>query len=103
MAQPNNPDQNINEQEQRVLRDYFRPVVNDNYSKIHRQPINANNFKLKPALINMVQQNQYRGLPHDDPNVHLATNTMNMNGVTEDVIRMRLFPFSLGDKAKGWL
>ena len=97
-----------NNQEQRALRDYFRPVVNDHYSGIQRQSINANNFELKPALINMVHQNRYGGLPHKDPNVHLATfleiaNIVKMNGVTEDVIRMRLFPFSLRDKAKGWL
>ena len=54
----------------------------------------------------MVQQNQYGGLPHKDPNVHLETfleiaDTVKMNGVTEDVIRMRLFPFSLRDKARG--
>ena len=34
MAQLNNPDHNRNEQEQRALRDYFRPIVNDNYSGI---------------------------------------------------------------------
>ena len=34
MAQENNPDQNRNDQEQQALRDYFRPVVNDNYSGI---------------------------------------------------------------------
>ena len=34
MAAQNNPNQNRNEQEQRALRDYFRPVVNDNYSGI---------------------------------------------------------------------
>ena len=55
MAEQNNSNQNRNEKEQRGLRDYFRPVVNDNYSGIHCQPINANNFELKPTLINMVQ------------------------------------------------
>ena len=44
-------------QEQRALRDYFRLVVNYNYSGIRRQTINTNNFELKSALINMVQQN----------------------------------------------
>ena len=73
MAQQNNQDPNGNNQEQRALKDYFRPVVNDNYSRIRRQPINANNFELKLALINMLQQNQYSGLPHEDLNVHLAT------------------------------
>ena len=56
----------------------------------------------------MVQQNQYRGLAHKDPNVHLATfleicDTIKMNRVIEDVIWMRLFPFSFRDKARGWL
>ena len=87
-------------QEQWALRDYFRPVITDNYLGIKRQSINANNFEPKPALINLVQQNQYGGLAHEDPNVHLATileitDTIKMNGVTKDVIRMRLFPFLL--------
>ena len=47
-------------------------------------------------------------MPHEDPNVHLMTfleidDTVKMNGVTEDVIRMCLFRFSLRDKARGWL
>ena len=56
----------------------------------------------------MVQQNQYGGLAHEDPNVHLAIfleicDTIKMNGVREDVIRMRLFPFSLRDKVRARL
>ena len=40
--------------------------------------------------------------------MHLETflgiaDTVKMNGVTEDVIKIQLFPFSLKDKAKGWL
>jgi len=101
-------DQENNNNQRRALRDYFKPVVNDNYSGIQRRAINANNFELKPALINMVQQNQYGGLSHEDPNVHLGTfleicDTVKMNGVSEDAIRLRLFPFSLRDRARGWL
>ena len=108
MAEGGNQNQGGENQEQRILRDYFRPVVADNYSGIRCQTINANNFELKLALINMVQQNQYTRLAHEDPNVHLATfleiaDTVKMNSVTEDVIKMRLFPFSLRDKARGWL
>ncbi|XP_073026757.1 uncharacterized protein [Primulina eburnea] len=40
------------------IRDHFKPVINRHYSGIARGTINANNFELKPALINMVQQNQ---------------------------------------------
>ena len=88
-------------QEQGSLRDYSGPVNNDNYSKIRCQTINANNFELKTALI---QQNPYGGLAHKEPNVHLAIfleicDRVKMNEVTEDIIWMRLFPFSLRDKA----
>ena len=92
----------------RTLKDYVQPVVNENNLGIRRQTINANNFELKPVLISMVQQAQFSGLPLDDPNIHLAMfleiyDIVKMNGVTEDTIRLRLFPFSLRDKARGWL
>ena len=54
----------------RTLKDYVRPIVNDNYSGVRRQTINANNFELKPALISMVQQAQFSKSPLDDPNIH---------------------------------
>ncbi|XP_050253233.1 uncharacterized protein LOC126699443 [Quercus robur] len=92
----------------RTLKDYVRPIVNDNYSGVRCQTINANNFELKSALINMVQQAQFSGSPLDDPNIHLEMfleicEIVMMNGVTEETIRLRLFPFSLRDKARGWL
>ena len=71
----------------RTLKDYVRPIVNDNYSSVRCQTINANNFELKPALIGMVQQAQFSRSPLDDPNIHLAMfleicNTVKMKGVT---------------------
>ncbi|XP_075478784.1 uncharacterized protein LOC142519632 [Primulina tabacum] len=55
------------------IRDQFRPVINAHYSGIVRGTINANNFELKPALINMVQQNQFAGTATADPHVYLRT------------------------------
>ena len=54
IAKEGNQNQGGENQEQRALRDYFRPVVVDNYSGIRHQEINANNFELKSAIINMV-------------------------------------------------
>ena len=54
MDEEGNHNQDGENQAQQALRDYFSPVVADNYLGIHRQAINANNFELKPALINMV-------------------------------------------------
>ena len=56
----------------------------------------------------MVQQSQFGGLPMEDPNLHLfvfleVCDTLKTNGASTDVIRLRLFPFSLRDKARAWL
>ena len=38
-----------------TLGDCWRPMMNEEYSGIRHQLIDANNFELKPALISMVQ------------------------------------------------
>ncbi|WRX23330.1 Retrotransposon gag domain - like 10 [Theobroma cacao] len=51
---------------------------------------------------------RFAGLPNDDPNAHIVNflkicDTYKVIGVTDDAIRLRLFPFSLKDKAKSLL
>ena len=100
---------NMADQKKKVLRDYAMPSVNGATSSIRRPAIQANNFEIKLAIIQMIQQTvQFEGLSQDDPNVHIANfleicDTFKHNGVTNDAIRLRLFPFSLRDKAKVWL
>ena len=68
-----------------------------------RQPvIEANNFELKLDLITMVQQHQYTRHPSEDSNEHMGrflrmANTVKLNGVRPEVIKLQLFPFSLRD------
>ena len=55
----------------------------------------------------MVQQNQFFGHPSEDPNEHLGrflrmANTVKMNSVNLDVIKLQLFPFSLRDIVASW-
>ena len=70
-----------------------------------RQPtIEANKFELKPSLITMVRQHQFTGHPRENPNEHLGsfmrmTNTVKLNGVRPEEIKLQLFPFSLRDMA----
>ena len=92
----------------RALQDYTMPNPGNNLSSIVRPTVDANNFEIKPIIIQMVSQFQFGGLPSEDPNAHLAQfleiyDTFKMNEVGPDAIKLRLFPFSLRDKAKLWL
>ena len=42
-------------QERDTMEDFWRPVVQDEYSTVRQPAIDANNFELKLALITMVQ------------------------------------------------
>lgn len=91
-----------------TLGDYTLPNTDGCGSSIVRPTIQANNFRIKPALLQLVSQEQFGGSALDDPNIHLThflqlCSTIKHNGVSEDAIRLILFPFSLRDKAKQWL
>jgi hypothetical protein len=72
-----------------------RPAIN----------VGDNGFELKPALINMVQANQFCRKAHKDASAHLQhfleiCSTFTIKGLTRDVILLRLLPFSLLGKVK---
>ena len=74
---------------------------------IQRPPIQANNFELKTITLQVLQNIQFHKLPSENLNTHLTNfievcNTVKYNGVTEEALRLRLFPLSLGDRAKHW-
>ena len=55
----------------------------------------------------MVQQHQVIGHPSEDPNEHMGrfmrmANTVKLNGVRPEVIKLQLFAFSLRDVAATW-
>ena len=89
------------------MEEFLRPIIQEDYFAVRQPPIEANNFELKPALITMVQQHPFTGHPSEDPNEHLGrfmrmANTMKLNGVRPDVIKLQLFPFSLRDLVATW-
>ena len=90
-----------------TMEEFWRPIIQEEYSVVRQPPIEANNFELKPTLITMVQQHQFTGHPSEDPNEYLGRfmrmeNTVKLNGVRPDVIKLQLFPFSLRDVATTW-
>ncbi|XP_042055746.1 uncharacterized protein LOC121800233 [Salvia splendens] len=82
------------------------------HRRVANPPVNnagiaANNFELKPGLINRAEAHAFGGTGSEDANKHLTkfiqiSNTVKANGVTDDQVRLRLFPFSLKDDAKEW-
>ena len=77
-------------------------------SATQRLLILANNFKLKTITLQMLQNIQFHGLPSENPNTHLTNfievcDMIKYNRITEEALRLRLFPLSLSDKAKHWL
>jgi len=61
--------------------------------------VEAYNFELKLALISMVQQAQFGVGPMEDSNLHPLVfsdvcDTLKLNGVLTDAIRLQLFCFS---------
>ena len=94
-------------QRQMTMEDFWRPVIQDEYSIVKQPAIEADNFELKPTLITMVQQHQFTVHPSEDPNEHMGrfmrmANSLKLNGVKPEVIKLQLFPFSLRDVAVTW-
>ena len=56
----------------------------------------------------MLQNIMFHGLLSENLNMHLTNfievcDTIKYNGVTEEALKLRLFPLSLGDRANHWL
>ncbi|GJX57730.1 reverse transcriptase domain-containing protein [Tanacetum coccineum] len=74
----------------------------------HRTMETATNFGLKNDMIQQVQNScQFHGLPGDDANKHLdkflhVTQSIKVNGVTDDALHLYLFPHSLTHHATAW-
>ncbi|CAM8900134.1 unnamed protein product [Rhodiola kirilowii] len=93
---------------QRTLGDYTALRVSGFQSAIAPPGVDNNNWYIKTVLIQMVWNNQFLGRMNEDPHQHLKQfvqmcNTVKTNGVPPESYYLRLFPFSLSDKARRWL
>ena len=71
---------------QRTMRDFMSPNVQGDQTPIVRPTVAANNFEIKPAIIQMIQNSPFNGLLHEDPFGHMSRfleycSTFKMDGV----------------------
>ncbi|GJZ65788.1 reverse transcriptase domain-containing protein [Tanacetum coccineum] len=68
----------------------------------------ANQFELKIGLLNLVTAIAFHGFENDDPHSHIRrftkiTQTVKLNNVPSDIVKLLLFLFSLEGAARKWL
>nr|GEX79459.1 reverse transcriptase domain-containing protein [Tanacetum cinerariifolium] len=92
----------------RTMEELCQPSLNGQGGPIASMSIQAMKFGLNNDMIQQVQNScQFHGLPGDDANKHLdkflhVTQSIKVNGVTEDALRLYLFPHSLTHHATAW-
>ncbi|GJY93575.1 reverse transcriptase domain-containing protein [Tanacetum coccineum] len=69
--------------------------------------INADHFKIKTNLLQLVQANPFRGFERENPHTHInnfkrITSTLKFRNVPNDVIKLMMFPYSLEGAARVW-
>jgi hypothetical protein len=89
----------------RTLRDHMNPTRTSAPSCIVFPP-DASHFNFKPDIIQLLLS--FHGLDLENPYLYLREfeevyNTYNDLNCSMNTIRLKLFPFSLKDKAKTWL
>nr|GEU85548.1 reverse transcriptase domain-containing protein [Tanacetum cinerariifolium] len=94
--------------ELQTMEELCQPSLNGRGSPIAPIAIQATNFGLKTDMIQQVQNSyQFHGLRGDDANKHLdkflhVTKSIKVNEVTDDALRLYLFPHSLTYHATAW-
>nr|GFB38775.1 reverse transcriptase domain-containing protein [Tanacetum cinerariifolium] len=92
----------------RTMEELCQPSLNGRGGPVAPTDIQATNFGLNNDMIQQVQNScQFHGFPGDDANKHLdkflhVTQSIKVNGVTDDALRLYLFPHSLTHHATAW-
>nr|GEV08303.1 reverse transcriptase domain-containing protein [Tanacetum cinerariifolium] len=97
-----------NGQAPRTMEELCQPSLNGRGGPIAPIPIQATDFGLRHHMRQQVQNTcQFHGLPGDEANRHIdkfleITQHMKQNGVSDDVLSLSLFPYSLTHHAIAW-
>ena len=91
----------------RPLRDFTAPDP-ETIQLGYQRPNICQPYQIPPGWMAIVQQNQFHGHAHEDAVQHLLTfgelcQTLNIDAISEENIKLMTFTFSLADKAKSWI
>ncbi|GKA66781.1 reverse transcriptase domain-containing protein [Tanacetum coccineum] len=89
------------------MEELLQAPMKENGEAIVIPEILAENFKIKTNLLQLVQANKFHGFERDNPHTHIANFkrmivTLKYRDVTNDVIKLMLFPYSLERAARIW-
>ncbi|CAN6570912.1 unnamed protein product [Malus baccata var. baccata] len=95
----------VNQDELRALEDFAQPIIPNSPSCILLST-EARNYDLKSSHFHMLPS--FYGIPNEDPLAHVkefynVVSGLPLQGVSEANLRMRVFPYTLKDRAKSWL
>ena len=70
--------------------------------------INDESYEVSPTLLNLITREQFGGSAMEDASMHLhdfveICDMQKFKNVESDILKLKLFPFSLRGKAKEWL
>ncbi|GJW13656.1 hypothetical protein Tco_0017789 [Tanacetum coccineum] len=89
------------------MEELCQPSIDGQGGPIAPIPIQATDFGLRHHMIQQVQNSQFHGL-RADVHEHIdkfleITQHMKQNGVSDDALRLSLFPYSLTHHAIAWI
>jgi hypothetical protein len=70
--------------------------------------IKVDSFEVSPGLLNIIAKDQFGGSTSEDASMYLhdfceICDMQKFNNVENNIVKLKLFPFSLRGKAKDWL
>ena len=88
------------------LKEYITPSQYTYCPYIQVPPVEATQYEIKSSMIQMLPS--FHGLANEDHYKHLdefleICSTVKIQYFLDDALRLKLFPFSLKDKAKYWI
>ena len=94
-------------QESTKLCDFSNTDNNDFISALIAPDANVESCEINTAFLNLVIKDQFSGLPNEDAASHLNNfvdlcDMQKEKYVDNDIVKLKLFPFSLRDRAKSW-